>query len=603
LEGASGSSPAVPPPPPDFAPDLPFALFPEGETARLLTQPAAILEATTVEAIAPALAEARRLLAQGLHLAGGLAYEAGAAFEPRLAAPSLPVGPLLWLAAFASEVRVPLRQVLPEDRLASIGPLSPRISASAHAAAVERIRAHIAAGDIYQANLTFTADVAVAGHPLALFRALLDRAPAPHAALIHTGRQWWLSLSPELFFAANGRALSARPMKGTAPRGLSAEADAAAAEALAEDPKNRAENLMITDLIRNDLARVSRPGSVRVTDLFTISPQAYVHQMTSGVTATLDAGKDALDALACLFPCGSITGAPKIRAVDILGRTEWGPRGLYCGAIGWLSGSRASFNVAIRTLVMESATAGTATLGLGSGIVWDSLPADEWTECLAKARFLKRQSPLSLIETMRREPDGSIPRLALHLDRLERSARRFAFPLDRAGLERRLAALPRAPVPQRLRLLLARSGALALQRGPAPATGPMMVGFAPLPVPADDWRLAHKSGDRRFYDEARASAGTAEVLLVRPDGLLTEGSFTSIFVEKGGRLLTPPLHLGLLPGVLRAALIAEGRAEEAPLDTAAAAAASREGRLFLGNSLRGLFPATLSPLALPAARP
>lgn len=582
------------PPPPDFAPHEPFALFPQPDGALLLTRPAAILEARTPEEIPPLLAEARRLRDTGHHLAGGLAYEAGAAFEARIAARPTD-GPLLWLGAFTRSAPVALADILPEDRPARFGRPAPRIGEADHARAVARIRDRIAAGEIYQANLAFEAEVPVSGHPLALFRALLARAPGAHAALLHTGSRWWLSVSPELFFEVDHGRITARPMKGTAPRGGSEEEDRALARALAEDPKNRAENLMITDLIRNDLARVSVAGSVHVPALFAVAPQAYVHQMTSTVTAALAHGRDAFDALVALFPCGSITGAPKIRAVAVLAEIEWGPRGLYCGSIFHVSKERSSFNVAIRTLVLKGATARTASLGLGSGIVWDSVAAEEWAECLAKARFLERQAPETLIETMRREPDGTIPRLALHLGRMEASARRFGFSFDRGAVEARLAGLPPAAEPQRLRLLLARSGASALQRGPAPSTpaGPVAVALVPLPVPPEDWRLAHKTGSRGFYDAARRAAGSFEVLFVRPDGLLTEGSFTNLFVEEGGTLLTPPARHGLLPGALRAELIRSGRAREAPLDRQAVLEASAEGRLFVGNSLRGLLPAVL----------
>jgi para-aminobenzoate synthetase/4-amino-4-deoxychorismate lyase len=353
---------------------------------------------------------------------------------------------------------------------------------------------------------------------------------------------------------------------------------------------------MITDLIRNDLARVSVPGSVCVPRLFAVAPEPYVHQMTSTVEATLAPGLDAFDALAALFPCGSITGAPKIRAVAELAATEWGPRGLYCGSLFHLSGRQARFNVAIRTLVLESATAASASLGLGSGIVWDSDPEAEWAECLAKARFLERQAPETLRETMRREPDGAVARLPLHLDRLEASARRFGFPFDRAAIGARIARLALAEAPQRLRLLLARSGAIALQSGPAPCPPqePVDVAIAPLPLPPTDWRLAHKSGARDFYGAARQAAGTFEVLFQREDGFLTEGSFTNVFVAEGDLLLTPPLSHGLLPGVLRAELLATGRAREAPLSLQAAAEASAAGRLLIGNSLRGLLPARLA---------
>ncbi|MFQ3666785.1 MAG: aminodeoxychorismate synthase component I, partial [Sphingomonadaceae bacterium] len=463
---------------------------------------------------------------------------------------------------------------------------------------VARIQARIAAGDIYQANLTFPARVALSGHPVALFARLFRASPAPHAALVFTGAHWWLSLSPELFFTLGEGALCARPMKGTRPRGASPEEDADLARDLAADPKDRAENLMITDLIRHDLARVSSAGSVAVPSLFAIESYPYVHQMTSTVTARLAPGLDAFDALAALFPCGSVTGAPKIRAQEIIAEVEPHPRGLYCGAIGRIGPGAASarFSVAIRTLVLDEQDRTTATLGLGSGIVADSQAEAEWRECLTKARFLAARAPETLIETIRREPDGRIPLLARHLARLKASARRFDFAFPEDGIRRLLESLAPASGPERLRLLLARSGGLALQQGPAPAPppAPAPVRLVPLPVAPDDWRLSHKTGDRAFYDSARRACGSFEVIFHRPDGSITEGSFTNVFLaDDEGQLLTPR-GPGLLPGVLRAELLATGRARATLLAIADVQHASERGRLFLGNALRGLFPARLA---------
>lgn len=589
--------------PTDF-PKRPFALFPRGGGHGLLfTAPVATVEAHAVAEVGPALARARALARSGLWLAGGLAYEAAAAFEPRAGQALWPQvqaldQPLLWLGAFAAPREVALAALPGWDRPADWGAPVPQTGESAHADAVAGLKAAIAAGDIYQANLTFRCQVPVAGHPVALFARLWARAPAPHAALVFTGRHWWLSLSPERFFALAEGVLRAAPMKGTAARPPLPADDRAAARALAADPKNRAENLMITDLIRNDCARVAVPGSVRVPRAFAIESQAYVHQMVSCVEARLADGLDAFDALAALFPCGSITGAPKIRAIERLAEVERAARGLYCGAIGTIGPGAASadFAVAIRTLVIAADRPGVASLGLGSGIVADSVAADEWRECLAKARFLDRRAPTSLIETMRREGDGTVPLLPRHLERMAASASRFAIPFDPAATAALLARLPLPGAPERVRLLLGADGALAIQAGPAPPppAGPVPLALAPLPVAADDWRLFHKSSDRAFYDAARRASGAFEVAFVRTDGWVTEGSFTSLFVARDGVLVTPPLARGLLPGVLRAELVAAGRAVEGDLRPADLEAASREGRLFVGNAVRGLLAARLA---------
>lgn len=584
---------------PALDPTRPFALIWDEATARarLFHNPRGEVRARNLPAALPAL---RAATSAGEWLAGGLPYEAGHALEPRLAPLARGDTPL-WFGRFGPPLELEpagLRELLDGfARPVALGPARPLVAEADWAAAVARCQALIAAGDIYQANLCFPAEVAFGGHPVALFRQLFSPESAPHAALVHDGRgRWWISLSPERFFTlAEGR-LTARPMKGTAARPADPAADRSAAQALARDLKNRAENLMITDLIRHDLARVSVAGSVRVPALFEVETYPSVHQLTSTVSAALAPGLDALDALSALFPCGSITGAPKIRAMQVIAELEAHPRGIYCGAIGWIGpGARsAAFNVAIRTLALDGP--GPAWLGLGAGIVADSQSASEWAECLAKARFLAPAGPATLIETMRLEPGGAIPRRDRHLDRLAASAARFGFAVDRPALEARLDAID-TDVPRRLRLLLSREGHVALHLGPAPPppAGPVAVAIVPLPVPAGDWRLAHKSGDRAFYDEARTAADTFEVVFERPDGRLTEGSFTSLFVEREGRLLTPPASRGLLPGVLRAELLASGRAIEADLTRA-----DLEGGFLLGNSLRGLIPARL---AAPAARP
>ena len=349
---------------------------------------------------------------------------------------------------------------------------------------------------------------------------------------------------------------------------------------------------MIVDLMRNDLSRVARAGSVAVPELFAVEPYPTVHQMVSTVTADLAEGRDALDVLAALFPCGSITGAPKIRAMQAIAEIEDSPRGLYTGAIGRLDANGdAMFNVAIRTLVWPEGET-RATLGIGSGVVADSVAADEWDECLAKAAFLAGGRPdFDLIETMAFDPIEGIQHLEAHLARMKASAIALGFTFNRHDARNELqAATFRLRDARRIRLLLARSGALVVEVGPAPACfdGVMPVRVVPLPVSPLDLRLRHKTSARGFYDAARAAAGTGEVVFETPDGLLTEGSYTSLFVPRGDVLVTPPLSLGLLPGVLRAHLIETGRAIEGTLTRA-----DLQDGFLLGNALRGLFRAEM----------
>jgi para-aminobenzoate synthetase/4-amino-4-deoxychorismate lyase len=562
----------------------PFVLLEFEDRARLYRHPAAIVEARRPGEVRPALERLR-----GRHAAGFIGYEAGYALEPRLgplageAAPDGP--PLLWFGLFDGWEEADPARLLPDPAGAWAGRPRPLVEREAHEAAVERALEHILEGDIYQANLTFRAEVATAGHPLALYAAIRPRARAGWGGIVFTGRHWLLSFSPELFFTLEAGRVTARPMKGTAPA-------ASDPEALRGDPKQRSENLMIVDLLRNDLSRLSKPGSVKVPALFEVEAYPTVLQLTSTVVGELEQGRTGIDLVETIFPCGSVTGAPKIRAMEIIASLEGERRGPYTGSIGRLApDGEAAFNVAIRTLVLRDGES-VARLGLGSGIVADSVAADEWRECLAKGEFVATSGRFDLIETMRFDPHEGLYELDRHLARMKRSAETFGFAFDRHHARNELqAATFFLREARKLRLLLSSSGALAIESRPLPEAPEeaVAVALAPLPVDPEDFRLRHKTSDRRFYDRAREAAGTFEVVFADRDGFLTEGSFTSLFVERGGRLLTPPLGRGLLPGVLREALIDEGRAEEADLR-----AEDLEGGFFLGNAVRGLIAAHLA---------
>lgn len=582
--------------------------------ALLYEGPRAVFAAYRPDEVEAVLAAAEAAqTAQGGALAGTIAYEAGLALEPRLAphaaARSGAAGPLVWLGLFDPPRRIPAGEVPAwlADKAqgpGTIGPLEPQLSPGGYAAAFAQLREAIHAGDIYQANLTYALAGTYRGDPAALYAALRPAAAAGYGGLIFDGAHWLLSFSPELFVALNGADAKVKPMKGTRPRAASLEADRASAQELAASPKDRAENLMIVDLMRNDLARVAKAGSVRVDAPFAVESYPTVHQMVSTVRAELATGKGAMDLVRALFPCGSITGAPKIRAMELLVAAERDARGPYCGAIGRIDADgTAAFNVAIRTLRLTPLEngQGTAVLGIGSAIVADSDAMAERRECEVKAGFVRRAAPglaapqCDLIETMHFAPDSGIALLELHLARMKASAAALGFTFDRHALRNQIQALCfELEAPARVRLIVSRSGASALETAPLPAAlaEPVKVAALPHPLDPSDWRLAHKTTDRGFYEDALAAArthGADEALLVRADGLVTEGSWTSLFVDgPDGVLLTPPLSLGLLPGVLRASLISEGRAREGDvtLDDLA------QG-FFIGNALRGLMRATL----------
>ena len=579
-----------------------FVLFADaragGGAARLYRTPHREIVATTMAEVRPALEEVRAAVRGGAHAAGYLAYEAGQAFEPRLAAQArIGAGPLLWFGLFEGYETVDPAG-LADAASAFVGPVRPRIERQDYLAAAGQVREHLFAGDFYQANLTFGCDVAVGGSPLALFARLQGRSRAGWGGVLRFPGGTLVSLSPEQFFTLRDGQLDARPMKGTAPRDADPVKDRALAQELAADPKQRAENLMIVDLLRNDLARVAETGSVAVPRLFEVESYPTVHQLVSKVTARLRPGLDAIDVLATIFPCGSITGAPKIAAIEALRRLEPEARGAYTGSMGWIEPGRdasagdAAFNVLIRTLELRDEAPGLARLGLGAGLVVDSEMEQEWAECLLKGSFVTAAAPtFDLIETMRFDAELGIQELDRHLDRMRHGAQTFGFKFDRHAARNELqAATFRRREPAMVRLLLAPSGAMAIQvkRLERPAMGPVAVSLKPMPVPSDDIRLRFKTSDRRFYDEARKANATFETIFVDDHGRLTEGSFTNIFVERGGQLLTPPLARGIIPGILRAKLIDEGQAREAEL-----VPGDLGQGFFVGNILRGLMAAKL----------
>lgn len=560
-------------------------------------------EVASVLAVADA---ARR--SEGGTLAGYIAYEAGLALEPKLLdlarARTGAAGPLVWLGLFDEARTMPADNV-PEwlaahsEGTASIGPLEPQLSPGGYGEAFAALQDAIQAGDIYQANLTFPLAGSYRGDPVLLYAALRPAAQAGYGGMVFDGSHWLLSLSPELFFSLRGDAAKVKPMKGTRPRGQDAADDAALAQELAESAKDKAENLMIVDLMRNDLSRVAVPGSVQVESPFAVESYPTVHQMVSTVHAQLQDGKGAADLIRAIFPCGSITGAPKIRAMELLGQIERDARGPYCGAIGRIDAAGdAAFNVAIRTLRLTPIenNQGSAVLGVGSAIVADSKAMPEWREAILKGGFARQQAGgFDLIESMRFHPEDGMEFLELHLERLKTSAAELGFAFDRHQTRNQIQALCfELETPAKIRLLLARSGAIALEAQELgdPAIQPLECIVLPLPVDSGDWRLRHKSTDRGFYRDALSvarSEGTQEALLMRDDGLVTEGSWTNIFVERDGILLTPPAELGLLPGILRRSLLEAGKARESQLQIA-----DLEQGFLLGNAVRGLMNAKLA---------
>jgi len=584
--------------------EVDFPLEAGGRLRGCFERPREVLAAHTPDEVVAVLATAWQHAQAGRWVVGFVAYEAAPAFDPAfvVAAPH-PVAPLAQFGVY-DDIAAPVDPAADGGCLAS-----PEKGISfGHAdfscdlwrdetlwpffdAQLVALHGDIRAGRYYQTNLTTRLRASFGGAPHAYFAALKNAQPDGYCAYLDGGNWQVLSVSPELFFSWTpaGR-LTTRPMKGTAPRGADASADAAAAAALSASAKERAENLMIVDLLRNDLGRIAVTGSVAVPHLFAVEPLPTAWQMTSTVTAATRPGTTLVDVFRALFPCGSVTGAPKVAAMAAIARHETSPRGVYCGTIGLLQpGGAALFNVAIRTVTVCD---GRVECGIGSGITADATAAGEYAEWQVKRRFLWRAgAPFMLLETLRLE-GGSYWLLDGHLQRLATSAAHFGFVLDirmvRAALEAN--AVERAARAWRVRLLVARDGAVQLESVPLDSlpTSPE-VALAAAPLDGSDEFLRHKTTQRAAY-ASRALPDVFDTLLFNERDEITEFTRGNVVVELGKHRLTPPVAAGLLPGVWRAKMLAAGEVEEATVMRADLAEATA---LWFVNSVRGSVPVRL----------
>jgi para-aminobenzoate synthetase/4-amino-4-deoxychorismate lyase len=557
--------------------------------------PARVVEASSVDEVLPALREVDRLVAaEGLWAAGFLSYEAAPAFDSALRVRADDRDfPLLWFGLYAPPTPV----ALPHPAGASLPDVwSPSVSTEDYGRAFDRIKALIHAGDTYQVNYSYRLTAPFCAAPWPAFARLAAAQSAGYGAYIDAGDWVVCSASPELFFRLDGERIESRPMKGTARRAMTTEEDRQCAAALAASAKDRAENVMIVDMVRNDLGRIAEPGSVHPESLFDIEKYPTVWQMTSRVAADTRAPLDAL--FRALFPPASITGAPKRRTMEIIAEVETTPRRIYTGAAGFIApGRRAQFNVAIRTLLVDRRR-GQAEYGVGGGIVWDSARQAELLESRAKAAILRAPMPsFSLLETMRWEPRAGYGLLERHLRRLRDSAEYFDLAVDEARVRRALALAAEAfgDASRRVRLLVDRNGEPTVEALPLPprAAGPALcVALAAEPVDISDPFLYHKTTHRAVYEQARAARPECDdVILYNERGEVTESTVANLAVEVGGVLRTPPVACGLLAGTLRAERLERCELVEAPV-TLADLRASPHLELF--NSVRGVYPVQLA---------
>lgn len=588
---------------------VPFARFDDLRAGRGLaftsTTPQALVAADPEEVV-PVLRAVEEAAAAGLWAVGFVSYEAASglcsALKTRRAEPSEPGAalPLAWFGLFAAPRSTEVLDTGPGRELGySAAPWQPDWGSAGYGRMVDAVHDRIRAGDTYQCNLTVRLCSRVQGDLQALYRDLALAQRGAYNAYLDTGRFVVASASPELFFEWVGGRLTTRPMKGTIARGRWPAEDARQAERLARSSKDRAENVMIVDLLRNDLGKLATWGSVEVPVLCELERFQTLWQLTSTVTARPRPEVTLVDVFEALFPCGSVTGAPKRRTMDLIAELEDSPRGVYCGAVGIVAppgaGFRARFNVAIRTVVVDRRT-GSAVYGTGGGITWDSTAEAEHAELLAKSAILKMPfEDFELVETMGYWPGRGVRNLDRHLDRLAGSAEYFAFLLDSALVRRALdAEITEECEPRRIRLALSRSGSVAVTSAPMPlAHGlPVVLAIDLEPVDSSNVWLYHKTTRRTIY-EARAARhrGADDVVLTNERGEVTETTIANLAVRLDGRWWTPPIDSGCLPGVERQRLIEGGTLAERTLSCRDLHAADR---VALVSSLRGWRPAALA---------
>lgn len=560
--------------------------------------PVLILQSDSSESVSRTLVDVEQLTRdRGWHAVGFVTFEAAAAFGLP-ASERDPVWPLAWFALFEPSGVTSSGPPVAEGAY-RVGEVVPSLDRSTFARAFARIKRYLADGDSYQVNFTFPLTASFEGDVEAFFADLSGAQQGDVGAFIETADWVVASASPELFFEFQGAEVVMRPMKGTARRGPTLDTDRAAGAALAASAKDRAENVMVVDMVRNDLGRIAEVGTVSTPELFAVRRYPTVWQMTSEVRARSMAPLESV--FAALHPSASVTGAPKARALDIIRSLESGPRGIYTGAIGHVPpDGLARFNVAIRTAVIDR-RAGKLTFGVGSGIVWDSDADAEYDECLLKGAILTRASEaFSLLETLRWTPNEGCYLVERHLERLARSAEYFDVPLDLEAVSRKLAAVSGNAPGLRVRVLVARDGAVRLETTTLGVnSGPLRVCLATSPIDTRNVSLYHKTTQRSVYERARAAVPDFdEVLLWNERGELTEATAFNVIVDVDGRRVTPPVACGLLAGTYRAELLAQGEIEEQVVLVEELASARG---IWLVNSVQGMRPALLE--AAPPATP
>ncbi|MFC1498669.1 aminodeoxychorismate synthase component I [Verrucomicrobiota bacterium] len=569
-----------------------------GTAWRLFKDPVKILSANRPQDVLPTLNAVRKAVEEKhLHAAGFLAYEAAPGLEKACTTHDLQNFPLVWFGLFDGVEDVKESDTC-EVAPFQLGKWEPSVSLKEYRQAVARIKSYQASGDTYQVNFTFRMRAQFEGDPESLFLGLHKSQRAEYCAFIDTDDFSICSASPELFFSFDGSRLISRPMKGTSRRGLTLARDNELAATLYNSEKNRAENVMIVDMVRNDMGRIADPGSVHVSSLYDIERYPTVLQMTSTVACKTSAFFPGITK--ALFPCASITGAPKIRTMQIIKELEKTPRGIYTGCIGWLApDGNSEFNVAIRTVSLDKKR-GIAEYGVGGGIVWDSDADNEYEECLVKAAVLTAERPnFKLLETILWEKKKGYFLLDRHLERLKQSAEYFGFDVDIDKIRKRLMQLTinhgDAGTPgYKVRVTVDEKGESSIEAKSLDgdlSDRAWIVVLAEKPIDLSSPFLYHKTTNRSVYEHARSSKPDCDdILLWNEHGEITESTIANIVIEKAGKHITPPIKCGLLPGVFRGLLLERGEIEEGIITAEDVRDAEK---IYLVNSVRKWIPAVM----------
>jgi para-aminobenzoate synthetase/4-amino-4-deoxychorismate lyase len=572
------------------------------QKTRFYTDPIDIITIYDSNSIRVAMQKLLHYHGNGYHLAGYLSYELGMHLESKLNVLGSEISdePLMHFGVFNSfSENAPIDCLYTSENIDL--KLKPSWTEAEYKKKFERTMTYIRQGDAYQVNLTFPMRATFKRSARTLYSAFRSRQKGSYGGIISlTGGPEIISHSPELFFSKFGKKMTMRPMKGTRPRAKTAEADNKLKKNMKLDEKSQAENLMIVDLLRNDLSRISDTGSVKVPELFSLETYPTLHQMTSQVTSKLKDSQNFIDIFKGLFPCGSVTGAPKIRAMEIIKELEESDRGAYCGSIGYIEPEGAAcFNVGIRTIILKESK---LRYNVGSGLVMDSIASDEYAECILKADVLKKQNS-EILETFLWQPRTGIKNFSQHKKRLIKTANELKYPFKEVHFENAIKSIKSVDKPQRVRLALNNLGEFNIQQSdyePYQINSEVTFSLSKYPLSDKVQVTRHKVSDRNFYDgernRIRQLTDANEVIFLNNKNEICEGSYTSIFIKKNGLLVTPPLSSGLLPGILRADLLEKKQAIEGTLTIADIIEADD---IFLGNSLRGLMKAKLlhiSPL-------